>query len=208
MVGGVALRTWREMVARVCFALLLVGFPLVLAVKIAAQRRALGRSPIVLGKAPGAWWDRWFERLGPAGLALWPLVWLWAALGGAPLRGGVAGALGVVVMAVGAVEAAVAIFAMGRAWRIGIDPENRSELAEGGPYRWIRHPIYSGMVVLLIGNAITIAQPAVAVMALLTMLGITHQARREEQYLLGAFGTRYAGYLARTGRFFPRLRRS
>lgn len=196
------------MVARACFALLLVGFPLVVAVKIAAQRRALGRSPVVLGKAPGSSWDRWFERLGPAGLLAWPAVWLWAALGGAPLRTGAAGALGIAVMAVGALVAAISIFAMGRAWRIGIDPENRSELAEGGPYRWIRHPIYSGMLELLIGNAILVPHPAIAVMALLTVLGITHQARREEQYLLGAFGERYAGYLARTGRFFPRLRKS
>jgi protein-S-isoprenylcysteine O-methyltransferase Ste14 len=196
------------MVARACFALLLVGFPLVIAVKIAAQRRALGRSPVVLGKTPGPWWDHWFERLGPAGLAAWPVVWLWAALGGAPLRTGAAAALGIAVMAVGALVAAVSIFAMGRAWRIGIDPENRSELAEGGPYRWIRHPIYSGMLVLLIGNAILVPHPAIAVMALLTVLGITYQARREEQYLLGAFGERYARYLGRTGRFFPRLRGS
>jgi protein-S-isoprenylcysteine O-methyltransferase Ste14 len=195
------------MVARACFALLLVGFPLVVAMKIAAQRRALGRSPVVLGKAPGTWWDRWFERLGPAGLLVWPVVWLWAALGAAPLRTGAAGAVGTAAMALGGLVAAVSIFAMGRAWRIGIDPENRSELAEGGPYRWIRHPIYSGMLVMLIGTAILVSHPAIAAGALLTGLGITHQARREEQYLLGAFGDRYAGYLARTGRFFPRLRK-
>ncbi len=196
------------MITRVCFALLLVGFPLVIAVKIAAQRQALGRSPVVLGKAPGTLRDQWFERLGPIGLALWPVVWLWAALGGAPLRTGAASALGIAVMAVGALVAAVSIFAMGRAWRIGIDPENRSELAEDGPYRWIRHPIYSGMLVVLAGTAILIPNRTVFVMALLTVLGITYQARREEQYLLGVFGERYARYLARTGRFFPRLRAS
>jgi protein-S-isoprenylcysteine O-methyltransferase Ste14 len=196
------------MVARVCFALLLVGFPLVIAVKIARQRRALGRSPVVLGKAPGTSWDRWFERIGPAGLALWPAVWLWAALGEAPLRTGAAAVLGVTVMAVGALVTAVSIFAMGRAWRIGIDPENRSELAEDGPYRWIRHPIYSGMLVLLAGNVLLIPHAAITVMALVTALGIAYQARREEQYLLGALGERYARYLARTGRFFPRLRAS
>jgi protein-S-isoprenylcysteine O-methyltransferase Ste14 len=196
------------MIARVCFALLLVGFPLVVAVKIAVQRRALGRSPVVLGKAPGSSWDQWFERLGPIGLGLWPVVWLWAALGGAPLRTGAASALGIAVMAVGALVAAVSIFAMGRAWRIGIDPENRSELAEDGPYRWIRHPIYSGMLVVLVGTVILIPSGAVLVMALLTVLGITYQARREEQYLLGVFGQRYTQYLGRTGRFFPRLRAS
>lgn len=195
------------MVARVCFALLLVGFPVVLAMKIAAQRRALGRSPIVLGKAPGARWDRWFERLGPAGLLVWPVVWLLAALGATPIRTGAAGAVGTVVMVLGALVAAVSIVAMGRAWRIGIDPENRSELAQDGPYRWIRHPIYSGMLVMLIGTATLVSHPAVAGAALLTGLGITHQAHREEQYLLGAFGDRYAGYLARTGRFFPRPRK-
>ena len=74
------------MITRICFALLFVGFPLVLGVKIRAQRRALGRSPVVLGRVGQDALERWFERLSPFGLFFWPAVWFWIALGQAPLR--------------------------------------------------------------------------------------------------------------------------
>jgi protein-S-isoprenylcysteine O-methyltransferase Ste14 len=62
------------------------------------------------------------------------------------------------------------------------------------------------MLVVLVGTVILIPNRIVFAMALFTVAGITHQARREEQHLLGVFGERYAQYLTRTGRFFPRLR--
>ena len=114
--------------------------------------------------------------------------------------------LGLVLIALGTALALASIFLMGRAWRIGIDPENRSELAEDGPYRWIRHPIYSDMLLVALGNALVVPHPAVAAITLVTGLGVAFQAYREERHLLRTFGERYARYTARTGRFAPRLR--
>jgi protein-S-isoprenylcysteine O-methyltransferase Ste14 len=190
---------------RAFFVVLLVGFAASLATKISLQRRALGRSPVVLGKAPAPPLARWFERLGPVGLLCWPAAWLWIAFGDAPLRPDPAPLAGMGIMAIGGVLSLVSIFAMGRAWRIGIDPDNRTELAAGGPYRWIRHPIYGGMLIVMIGNVIVVDSRAIAVMTLLTAVGIAYQAGREEQYLHRTFGERYARYAARTGRFAPRL---
>ena len=73
-------------------------------------------------------------------------------LGGAPLSAAPVRALGLAILAAGAALSLASIFLMGRAWRIGIDPENRTELADQGPYRWVRHPIYSGWLVMLIGT--------------------------------------------------------
>jgi protein-S-isoprenylcysteine O-methyltransferase Ste14 len=109
------------------------------------------------------------------------------------------------IMTIGGILSLVSIFTMGRAWRIGIDPDNRTELAEGGPYRWIRHPIYGGMLIVMIGNVIAVDSRLIAAMTLLTAAGIAYQAGREEQYLHRTFGDRYARYAARTGRFAPRL---
>src|SRR5439155_17881175 len=53
-------------------------------------------------------------------------------------------ALGLALIVAGGLLSGSSIFLMGRAWRMGLDPDNRTELAENGPYRWIRHPIYSG----------------------------------------------------------------
>ncbi|HTJ45280.1 MAG TPA: isoprenylcysteine carboxylmethyltransferase family protein [Kofleriaceae bacterium] len=75
-----------------------------------------------------------------------------------------------------------------------------------GPYRYVRHPFYVSFILLLVGTAL-LTREAIGLGALaagITVLGWT--ARREEQRLLASsFGDEYAAYLARTGRFVPRL---
>jgi len=191
---------------RAVFALLLVGFPLALAIRLRAQRRALGRSAVVLGKAGRNRLDVWFERLGPFGLLFWPATWLWIVVGRAPLAGPGLRALGLVLVVAGAALSASSIFLMGPAWRIGIDPENRTDLADQGPYRWIRHPIYSGWLLMMAGEVLVVPHPTIAVAALITTAGVVVEALREERHLHRTFGERYARYAAGTGRFAPRLR--
>jgi protein-S-isoprenylcysteine O-methyltransferase Ste14 len=194
------------MIIRTVFALLLLGFAVGLAVKIARQRRVLGRSPIVLGAAGDGRWFAWWERIASNALIIWPAAWIWVVVGDAPVATGAPAVLGLVLIGLGTALALASIFLMGRAWRIGIDPENRSELAENGPYRWIRHPIYSGMLLVVLGNALVVPHPAVITLTVVTVLGFTLQAYREERHLLRTFGERYERYRARTGRFAPRLR--
>lgn len=126
-------------------------------------------------------------------------------VGSAPLGAPPARAVGLVLVVAGAAFSLASVFLMGRAWRIGIDPENRTELAECGPYRWVRHPIYAGWLLVLVGNVLAVPHLLIGVAAIVTTLGVVYQARREEAHLLHAFGDRYARYLARTGRFAPPL---
>jgi protein-S-isoprenylcysteine O-methyltransferase Ste14 len=193
---------------RLFFALLFLAFPLVLGIKIRTQRRALGRSPVVLGRAGQGPLERWFERLSPFGLLFWPATWLWIALGYAPLSEPPLRAFGLALVAAGAALSASSVFLMGRAWRIGIDPENRTDLADRGPYRWIRHPIYGGWLVMLVGQILVVPHPVVDAVALLTTAGVVFEAVREERHLHRTFGERYARYAASTGRFAPRLWRA
>ena len=194
------------MITRTFFGLLFVGFPVVLAIKIAAQRRALGRSPVVLGRTGQGAVERWFERVSPFGLLFWPAVWLWIALDLAPLRAAPLRHVGLALVAAGAALSAGSVFLMGRAWRIGIDPEQRTELADRGPYRWIRHPIYSGWLVMLVGHVLVVPHPVIDVAAIVTTAGVVFEALREERHLSRTFGERWARYASRTGRFAPRLR--
>lgn len=94
--------------------------------------------------------------------------------------------------------------AMGDAWRIGVDPEERTELVTDGPFGLVRNPIYSTMIptvfglVLMVPNALALAAIACLVIAL------ELQVRRvEEPYLLRTHGAAYAEYTARVGRFVP-----
>jgi len=188
---------------RTVLAALAIGFPAVVFVKIALQRRALGKSPVILGMAAG--WQGWFDRLSPFALLFWPGAWLWAAADTPALATGSRLALGLALIVAGGLLSGSSVFLMGRAWRIGLDPDNRTELAENGPYRWIRHPIYSGWLLVLLGNVLLIRESAIDVAAAVTALGVFMQAIREEQHMFRTIGERYARYATRTGRFAPRL---
>jgi protein-S-isoprenylcysteine O-methyltransferase Ste14 len=80
-------------------------------------------------------------------------------------------------------------------------PEARKLVTEG-PYRWVRHPIYTMHILTMVGIALPRSS---ALAALLLTLGVTGEilrARLEERALLRAFPA-YADYQARTKRFLP-----
>jgi protein-S-isoprenylcysteine O-methyltransferase Ste14 len=94
--------------------------------------------------------------------------------------------------------------AMGDAWRIGVDPEERTELVTDGPFGLVRNPIYSAMIptvlglVLMVPNALAIAAIVCLVIALELQVRLV-----EEPHLLRTHGAAYADYAARVGRFVP-----
>jgi protein-S-isoprenylcysteine O-methyltransferase Ste14 len=74
-----------------------------------------------------------------------------------------------------------------------------------GPYRWIRHPLYSSAALFIVAISLAAANWfffAVGV-ALLSILIV--RTRTEEQNLVVRFGDSYERYMKRTGRFMPRL---
>ncbi|HWP67412.1 MAG TPA: isoprenylcysteine carboxylmethyltransferase family protein [Candidatus Limnocylindria bacterium] len=98
--------------------------------------------------------------------------------------------------------------AMGDSWRIGVDESARTALVARGPFRWVRNPIFTSMLLDLGGAALLTPNwlAAAGVAALLVALEL--QVRRvEEPYLLRVHGPAYRAYAARTGRFLPGIGR-
>lgn len=98
----------------------------------------------------------------------------------------------------------VAQSTMGRSWRIGVDPAERTDLVMHGLFALVRNPIFSAMlafwagIALLIPNAVTLLAVAVA------WVGVEVQVRAvEEPYLLRTHGDAYRRYASRTGRLLP-----
>jgi protein-S-isoprenylcysteine O-methyltransferase Ste14 len=76
------------------------------------------------------------------------------------------------------------------------------EVAEHGPYRWIRHPLYTGELVSCLGLAVT-AGTMTAAGVWLTLVALqVYRARREEQILIATLPT-YAVYRIRTAALLP-----
>jgi protein-S-isoprenylcysteine O-methyltransferase Ste14 len=112
--------------------------------------------------------------------------------------------VGAVLAVLGLVATAGAQLAMGDAWRVGVDPDERTRLVTDGPFALVRNPIYAGMIpffsgiALLVPNALTIAGAALLLVALELQTRLV-----EEPYLRQVHGTTYSDYAARVGRFLP-----
>ena len=85
-------------------------------------------------------------------------------------------------------------------------PVQGGELRTTGLYRYVRHPIYTGVMVLAIGSAISSGSAAIVVATVALAAWLAIKARWEEHRLSARYPG-YAAYAARTPRFIPSPRR-
>src|SRR5437868_4605452 len=88
-------------------------------------------------------------------------------------------------------------------WRFRAQIDLGHQLATGGPFRLIRHPIYTGLDLLAFGTALWIPTPLVWLGTLVMTVVGDLRARAEELLLERAFGDTYREYRYRTSRFIP-----
>ena len=93
---------------------------------------------------------------------------------------------------------------MGKSWRMGINPDDKTQLIITGPYSFVRHPIYALSSLLMICTVVILPSPIMLVCGVIHIAFLNWEASREELYLVRLHGEDYAGYARRTGRFFPR----
>lgn len=115
------------------------------------------------------------------------------------------GYLGLVLLTIGLLLAAVAIRQMGASWRIGIDHQRPGPLVSRGVFSRVRHPIYGGMLLSAAGFAAVTADLLSVAIAAAVLVGLPVQARLEEAFLLSRYPREYPDYLERTRRFWPRI---
>lgn len=126
----------------------------------------------------------------------------------AGLEGALADVFGVTLSSLGITLTVLAQLAMGDAWRIGVDPLERTELVSHGPFALVRNPIYAAMIPAFTGIALLAANIATLAGATLVLVALElHTRLIEEPYLLTVHGEQYASYAARVGRFMPRVGR-
>jgi protein-S-isoprenylcysteine O-methyltransferase Ste14 len=116
-------------------------------------------------------------------------------------------AAGVLLTIAGLALAFWARYHLGRNWSGQITLKENHTLVCTGPYRYLRHPIYSGLLLAVVGTGLTVGLYRALLGVILITLGLWWKARQEDAWLARAFGEQFEEQRRRTGRLLPRFRR-
>jgi protein-S-isoprenylcysteine O-methyltransferase Ste14 len=158
----------------------------------------LGRRLPSLGPRGEGWVALQFALIGAIVLACW-----WTAGTMAPHQS-VLGPVGSVLLIGGVIIGLIGTLGLSSSFTVMPRPRDEGGLVTTGLYRFVRHPIYSGLMLAMVGASLGsgswLALGLTAVLAVVLDL----KTRREEVFLGGRFPD-YAAYAARTSKFIPRL---
>lgn len=79
------------------------------------------------------------------------------------------------------------------------------KLSTSGPYRWVRHPLYTIGSSFIVSFGLMADNWFIALMGILAFIAMAIRTPREEANLIEKFGDEYRDYMRRTGRFLPKL---
>jgi protein-S-isoprenylcysteine O-methyltransferase Ste14 len=113
----------------------------------------------------------------------------------------------VLAMSVAVGSVVIIIFAintLGREWSVKARLIEGHKLVTHGPYHWVRHPIYTGMLGMLIATGLAISRwPALLIGIAVFMCGTLVRIKSEERLLRGAFGPDFDNYSRRVSAILP-----
>jgi protein-S-isoprenylcysteine O-methyltransferase Ste14 len=114
--------------------------------------------------------------------------------------------IGGVVVCLGIVLFGWAHQALGQNWTAILALSKEHEMVQNGPYRYVRHPMYSAFFVIGIGFGLLSANWLIGIIYLAPLLVMyATRVSTEEKMMIDRFGDSYREYMKHTGRLFPRL---
>jgi protein-S-isoprenylcysteine O-methyltransferase Ste14 len=135
------------------------------------------------------------------------LVWAWrmpepmSARGIRPSFG-----VGLLAMALSLAGLCTCVWArvvLGRNWSSRVEVKVDHELVQAGPYRYVRHPIYTGMILMFSANVILVGRVGAILALFLFVYGFVLKLRREERTMTKQFPSSYPEYVKRTKLLVP-----
>lgn len=111
---------------------------------------------------------------------------------------------GLVLMCTGIAIRQWAVSTLGRFFTTDVRVQSGQTVVDRGPYRWVQHPSYTGLLVTFLGLGLALGNwAALAVMAVVPTLGLVYRIRVEEDALLEGLGEPYRRFAASRARLFP-----
>jgi protein-S-isoprenylcysteine O-methyltransferase Ste14 len=112
---------------------------------------------------------------------------------------------GVSMLALGLAFSVWARQHIGRNWSAMVTVKARHELVRSGPYAWVRHPIYTGLLAGFLGTAVLLDQWRGVLALSIALAALWRKLRLEERFMLETFGKDYADYRRRVRALVPGL---
>jgi protein-S-isoprenylcysteine O-methyltransferase Ste14 len=111
--------------------------------------------------------------------------------------------IGIVLMIAGLVLRWSAIRMLGRSFTVDVATQSGQPVIDRGPYRWVRHPSYSGSLLTVVGVLLACANPLAFIGLIPALIAYAFRIRVEEQVLSKDLGEPYRAYMRRTRRLIP-----
>jgi protein-S-isoprenylcysteine O-methyltransferase Ste14 len=119
-------------------------------------------------------------------------------------QSGAVDALGVLLVLAGLGFAVWARWYLGANWSAAVTVKESHTLIRTGPYRYVRHPIYTGILLALCGTAIVIGEVRAVLAVVLAFLALLYKSRVEEERMRASF-PEYDAYRRDTAALIPFL---
>lgn len=113
------------------------------------------------------------------------------------------GIAGLTFCVLGAVIACWSRYKLGRNWSLSVQKKENHELIQSGMYKIVRHPIYTGLLLLFTGNAIIVGDYRGIIAVLIVFISFWFKLTKEEKLLTDNFGNQYTEYRKRTKALIP-----
>jgi len=113
--------------------------------------------------------------------------------------------LGVALTCAGVAFAMWARHHIGQYWSARVSIVSEHKLIRSGPYARIRHPIYTGMLLALVGTALVVNRYRAVLGLAIALVGFIRKARKEEAFLAARFGEEFEEHRRQTGFLLPKF---
>jgi protein-S-isoprenylcysteine O-methyltransferase Ste14 len=113
--------------------------------------------------------------------------------------------LGLLLAAAGVAFAIWARWHLGGNWSTVVSIREEHDLICTGPYRTVRHPIYTGLLLAMTGTVLIVGECRALMAFAIALASFYLKARKEDAWLAREFGETFEGHAKRTGMFLPRF---
>ena len=111
--------------------------------------------------------------------------------------------VGLVLMLTGMALRWYSIRVLGASFTVDVATRPGQEVMQSGPYRWVRHPSYTGALLTLVGILLCCLNVASLAAIVVVAVGYAYRIRVEERALANDLGPPYREYMRRTKRLIP-----